>query len=273
MSFVGVLQGMIGRIGPWFIHQKNIGRFLQAIGYTYDAAVTSLQQGLALTQPFRCDPSALPVLSIDRSIRLYPSEPEASKRLRLAKWLELHRTRGTHLGELLHSQPYFMPDVPVMRIVHQDGAANSATWWTIDGSGLLSEHVQSPSNWNYDGQTAKFTRYFAIVYIPARLMTRAKYDDGGTYDGGDVYDGMMTQIAKDISDMVREWQGAHSRLQAYIVATDPTSFDPTATAVTDPTGWTSLPVGNWGSPISPPPVAVFTRPPSAFWVYERSVTE
>jgi hypothetical protein len=267
-SFVGTIQRLVARVGPWFLHSRNLGRFLQAFAVVYDNSITALQQGLALSHPHRCDPSAFPVLSLDRSIRLYPTEPEASKRERLANWLQLHRRRGTHLGELLHSQPYFAPEKPVMRIVHQDGAAASATWWTIAADGSLSEHKAVPSNWNYDGQAYKYSRFWVILYVPPSIFPLAHYDDGSVYDGAAVYDGMMSQVARDITEMILESKAAHSRLQAYILATDPASFDPTATAVTSPEGWTTLPIGNWGTRMSGPPVSVYTRLPTAFWIYE-----
>lgn len=273
MSFVGTVQRLTARVGPWFIHGPNIGRFLQAFSIVYDSAITSLQQGLALAHPLRCDPSAFPVLSVDRSIRLYPSEPESSKRDRLAHWLQHHRQRATHWGELLHSQPYFGDEHPVMRIVHQDGAGASATWWSIAADGSLSDHKAVPSNWDYDGQTSKWSRFWVILYVPPSIFSLAHYDDGSVYDGGAVYDGITTQVALDIAAMIRESKGGHSQLQAYILATDPASFDPTATAVTDPEGWTSLPIGNWGTSMSGPPDSVYTRPRSAVWIYERSMTE
>lgn len=273
MSFVGTIQRLTARVGPWFLHSRNIGRFMQAFAIVYDTAITALQQGLALSHPLRCDPSAFPVLSLDRTIRLYPSEPESSKRTRLANWLQIHRQRATHLGELLHSQPYFAPEHPVMRIVHQDGAGLSATWWSIAADGSLSEHKAVPSNWDYDGQTYKYSRFWVILYVPTSIFSLARYDDGRYYDSGFVYDGMMTQIALDISQMILEAKAAHSQLQAYILATDPASFDPTATAVTSPDGWTTLPIGNWGTCISPAPVAIRTRPPTAVWIYERAMAE
>jgi hypothetical protein len=269
--FVGTIQRLVARVGPWFLHSRNIGRFLQAFAVNYDNSITSLQQGLALSQPYRADPSALPVQSLDRTIRLYPSEPEASKRMRLANWLQLHRRRATCYGQLLQSQPYFLPERPIMRIVHQDGAGASATWWTIDGTGQLSKHKAVPSNWDYDGQTEKWSRYWVILYAPASFL--GSYDDGSVYDGGAVYDGVMTQIASDVAAMILESKAGHSRLQGYIVATDPASFDPTSTAVVDPAGWSSLPVGNWGTPSSPPPDSVFTRLPTAIWIYERGMEE
>lgn len=267
MGFGGTIQAIAGRLGPWFINNKNLSTFKQALGLTYDAAIYELSQGLRLSQPLRCDESALPVLSRDRSIRIYPTEPVDSQRIRLAQWLPLHRTRGTHIGELKHSQPYFLPDTPVMRIVHQDGAGASATWHTIGADGSYSLHRATPSNWNYDGQTSKWSRWWVITYIPAALLNLAHYDDGSAYDSGLIYyDGVRTQVARDLVAMMLEWQSAHSRMQAYILATDPASFDPTSTSTTSPDGWTSLPVGNWGSPISSG--GVRTRPPSALWIYE-----
>lgn len=246
---------------------------MQAFAIVYDNAITALQQGLALAHPKRCDPSAFPVLSVDRTIRLYPTEPEISKRTHLANWLQIHRQRATHLGELIHSQPYFAPETPVMRIVHQDGAGASATWWSIAADGSLSEYKAVPSNWNYDGQQEKWSRFWVILYVPSSIFTVARYDDGRYYDDGFVYDGILTQIALDISAMILESKGAHSQLHGYILATDPASFDPTATAVTSPDGWTTLPIGNWGSSMSGPPDSVHTRLPTAFWIYERSMAE
>src|SRR6266404_616100 len=269
MSFIGQIQQLVSNIGPWFLHQRNIGTLLESYGATLDSAALSLEQGLRLSQPLRCDVSALPVLSADRKIRLYPTEPQQSQRFRLSQWKQLHRTRATHIGELKHSQPYFLPSVPVMRIVHQDGAGGSATWWTLDGTGTPSVHVATPSNFNYDGQVTKWSRFWVILYPPAGLVNLAHYDDGSTYDSTDFYDGVaVTQILLDLVAMILEWQAPHSRLQAYILATDPASFDPTATAVTDPSGWTSLPTGNWGSPLSPGPVVGRARPPSALWIFD-----
>jgi hypothetical protein len=271
MSFIGLVQRVVGRIGPWYIHGKNIGTFLEACGFALDQGLESLELGLNLSNPKLCDVSAFPALSKDRRIRLYPSEPEESKRARLAAWLQLHRQRGTHQGELRHAQPYFLPDVPLMRIVHQSGhtdfASRRATWHTLDSNGVYTVHKVTPSNWNYDNQFTKWSRWWVIIYAPASLVSGlTHWDDGSTWDGGQVYDGVLTQGALDIVQMFLEWHGAHSRPEAIILATDPASFDPTATAAFDPMGWSTLPVGNWGSPIIG---GTRTRPPSAVWLYEH----
>lgn len=273
MSYVGAIQELVAKIGPWFLHDKNIASFLESYALVLDDSAQSLEMGLRLSQPLNCDASALPVLSNDRGIRFYPTETEASKRYRISRWLPLHRQRGTHAGELKHAQPYFLPDVPVMRIVHQDGAGASATWHTLDASGAYSIHRQTPSNWNYDGSTAQWSRWWAIVYVPSRLLTLSRYGEGHRYGDGTRYAGATsTQVALDMINMLREWKGAHSKLWSYIVATDPASFNPTATPVVDPesigASWSNLPMGNWGKPNSGPPVSSPTRLPSAVWLYD-----
>lgn len=270
-SFLGLIQRVVGRIGPYFLHGKHIGTFLEANAFALDQGLESLEQGLNLSNPYTCDVSAFPYLSKDRRIRLYANEPEPSKRARLANWQALHRQRGTHQGELRHAQPYFLPDSPIMRIVHQDGAGATATWHTLDAAGVYTVSQKTPSNWNYDGQASKWSRWWVVIYAPAALIAGlTRYNDGSKWDGGQLYNGVVTQTAVDIVKMFEEWHAAHSQPSAIILATDAASFNPTASAVTDPAGWTSLPVGNWGSPVSPPPQSKYTRPPSAIWLYENN---
>jgi len=270
--FVGAIQAMVSRIGPYFLHGKNIGTFLESFAKVYDDGAESLTQGILQADPFQCDAESLPGISRDRRIRLYPTETEASKRLRLSQWLQLHRTRGTHIGQLKHAQPFFMPDTPVMRIVHQDGLGATATWHTIAADGTYSIHEQVPSNWDYDGLTTHWSRWWVIIYIPAQYIASVKWDDGGKYDAGspEVYDGVLTSaIMQGIVNMFLEWNGAHSRLGAVILATDPASFDPTAFPLfITGTSRTTLPMGNWGTAISPPPASVYTRLDTAKWIYE-----
>jgi hypothetical protein len=267
-GYIGQIQQLVNEISPWFLRRKYMGTFLQSCAIVADTAIASLDLGLRLGQPLRCSADALPGLSYDRSIRLYPTESEMSKRRRLANWLTLHRQRATHIGEMRHVQPYFLPEAPMLRIVHQDGLGNSATWHTLAGDGTYSKHKAVPSNWDYDGRTAQWSRWWAIVYVPASFVSMRKYDDGCRWDDGTVYDGVLAAVSADIVAMFLEWKAAHSRLQAVILATDPASFDPTASPVTLPDGSTTLPLaGNWIR--SQAATGEKTRLATAQWVYER----
>jgi hypothetical protein len=290
--FVGRIQKLIGNIGPWYVHGTNIGRFLETFGIVLDDAMTTLQIGLSQAYPLECDRESLTTIAYDRSMRFYGTEPEESTRYRLSRWLQLHRQRGTHQGELRHAQLYFYPNAPVMRIVHQDGAGSSATWHTLNAAGEYSVYRKTPSNWNYDGATSRWGRFWVILYPPTGFLSGSNPQDnlahyggthsggyltaemvyGGYYTGGHIsslrnYDGLSTAVLSDLVDMIREWSRRREMLWGYIVAIDSGMFDPASTSVTMPSGYTTMPIGNWGSPMSS--TGVRTRPPGALWVYDK----
>ncbi len=247
MSFIGIIQQAIANLGPSFLQQKNVGTFLEAVGLTLDGAVEQLAQGMRLSQPLRCDSSALPVLSYDRGIRTYATEPEASKRYRLSQFWQLRRQFGTHQGEMRNLQPFFLPYAPIIRIVHQAGDGVSATWHTLAADGSYSVHRQEPSNWDWDGNVGEWSRFWVIIYVDAvGLPAQPTWDGGQLWDGGSIWDGLYTRA--QILDMVGaivDAKSAHSHLAGLIFATDPASFDPTRVPVTNPDGSTTLPAGNW----------------------------
>lgn len=210
-------------------------------------------------QPLQCELDVLPWHARDRQITLYDSEPEASKRFRLARFRQLHARRGTHRGELEYVQPYFLGAdglgvLPRMRIVEQDGAGDGAQWHTMSGSydpggaGVYSITRTVPSNFNFDGQVQRWSRWWAIIYTAGTaLEPPALWDGGEIWDGGALWDGFNVTSTNDLIAMLREWAGAHSQCSGLILAHDLDSLNPTASAVTGPLGETSLPTGNWGT--------------------------
>lgn len=268
MRFLGPIQRLAAETGPWYLHQDNIGAFLESVGLTLDSSLEALAQGVRLSDPLRCDRSALPVIAQDRSITLYPSESEASQRYRLSIWKRLHRTRATHLGEMLHLQPYFLPDVPRIRIVHQAGNGMISTWHTLNSDGTYDIYRASPTNWNYDSHSEKWSRFWVIIDIPSRyLLTAQTWDDGSTWDDGHTYDRIVdTQTALDIINLIKEWKAGYSRLAGVILSTDSTKFDPTSYPVVYADGTSTLPRGAWGQPVGAD--GRHTRLKSAIWIYE-----
>lgn len=272
MSYTGKIQRMMAEIGPYYLHSLQIGGFLESTGKVLDDGIESLTMGLRLGHPLRCDVSALPYLSNDRQIRLYPSESTASQRYRLTQWKALHRQRASHIGEMKHEQPYFLPDVPMMRVVHQSGTRfggnQTATWHTLDSDGIYTKQQRTPSNWNWDDTPSKWSRFWVIIYAPSAFMQLRRYGEGHRYGDGTRYASAATrQMCRDLVDMILEWKAAHSRCSGIILATDPDSFDPTATSQSSGFGWTTLPTGNWAQPIDA--TGTRTRLPSAVWLYDQ----
>jgi Phage tail protein (Tail_P2_I) len=270
-SWVGKIQQQAGTKPPWFVRNKNIGRLLQAFALELDNAVETLAQGLRLAHPLRCDASALPIISRDHGISIYPTEPEDSKRQRLANWLVLRRQFGTHQGELRNVLPYFLPARPLMRIVHQNGGATRATWHTVNTDGSYTIHKAEPSNWDWDGVPTSWSRWWAIIYYETALawLEPAEWNDGLEYGDGTLWDGgPSTDQIRDIVAGLKEAQGTHSALWGVIVTRDPSSFDPTAAPVVDAAGWSSLPIGNWAFAIDND-TGLPSRPPYASLIYQR----
>lgn len=263
----GKFQTSIGRIAVWYLCQRNIATFLEAVGLTLDGAVQSLYTGLDLGNPLRCPSSQLPVISKDRKIRLYASEPDASKRYRLAHWRQLRRTFGSHYGEMLNIQPFFLGTdgkgtLPTIRIVHQSGTpagggSAKATWHTLAPDGTYSVVRRDPSNWNWDGQTSKWSRYWAILYFPTGFADTFDWDDGTLWDAGPLWNGVPAQFFADLYAGLTDAKAAHSMLCGLITTTlQPTDsipgfpgvhpFDPASDFTLNLDGSTNLPIGNWG---------------------------
>jgi hypothetical protein len=251
MSYAGPLQQFAASLGgalPGFMRGPNSQAFLEALGLRLDVQLTTLIEGMRQSQPLRCWPDALAYIGADRGIRRMPSEPTESYRVRLARWRQIKRFAGSHYGEMINLQPYFLPlNVPKIRIVYQAGDGLSATWHTLDADGVYSVYRHTPSNWNWDGQQTDWSRFWVIVYVDGVGDDAARYDDGTIYDDGStVWGGHLTagQI-EDIVEIVNESKAAYSVLAGVILATDPASFDPASTYTADANGATSLPIANW----------------------------
>lgn len=282
-----------------------------------------------------CEPFVLPVLADQKGIRLYPSEPTLSRRVRTSRALQLHAERGTHRGELQHLAPYFLPGTaPTVRIFHQSGGASpSSTCHELSPAGVYTPTQSATSNWDWDGNgtgsgvllapawqashayvagalitndggklylctgsgtsagsggptgtgTAiadggatwehrwAWSRWWAVLYLDGVVAAPALWDDGIALwdDGVTVWDGVSSIVLGDWISMLRDWGAAHSACWGVAVTwADPAvRFPPTGTSTTDPAGWTSRPVGNYGRLVDPS-TGLATRPPDVIWIYD-----
>ena len=279
---------------PWYMKTGRMSVLLDSVGMFLDGLADKAFLGRCAALPhaagaktaagklLQCEPDVLPWHARDREIHLYPSEPIPSQRFNLARFRQLHARRGTHRGEMERVRPYFLGAdglgvIPRIRIVHQDGAGAGATWHTYAGSYDLEAglrpytiHRQEPSNWDFDGQATKWSRWWAIVYTSGvgSLDGGITYwDDGSFWDGGQYWDGINGQVLGDIVAMFLGWHSAHSECAGIILAHDLASFDPTSTSSTLTDGTTTLPVGNWGQLVDPL-TGLATRLQSATWIHD-----
>ena len=281
MSYFGLLQKTIANVAVWYLRQKNLGTFLESSGLLLDGAADGMVQGMRLGYPLRCPSNQLPVIAYDRGIRLYPSEPDASKRQRLRMWWQLHKQRGSHQGEMRHVAPYFLPGgLPTIRIVHQSGDGLTATWHTLDTSGKYTSAVAGPSNFNFDGKTSEWSRFFGVIDMSTTGFSPPRaYDSGGQYDtSGWQYDEgavpLTAQAMADIAAMLGvDWKAANSWCLGVALWWPMTGGAPFPSAAGTPTqnaaGWWSLPngAGTWASLVGTDGRG--TRPPNMTWILDN----
>lgn len=289
-------QDRIHLIAPEWWQGPDMAKWLGAFAKTLDHFADRAIDGLRNSTPYaagakladgrliECDSDVLSWFARDRGISIYSSEPDLSKRYRLSRWRQLKKRRGSHLGELENLQPFWLATqsslLPTVRVVHQNNEGTpSCCWYTLSPDRSYAIRRRTTSNWDYDGQASKWSRFWVILHLPVGYSTAIAYDDGSVWDGGAVYDGISALAIRDIVHNIKEAKAAHSRL-AGVIATSlqPTDvipgvsgthypFDPLDTAQTSAEGWTTLPVGNWGSVVDPD-TNLPTRPPWASWLYE-----
>lgn len=215
-----------------------------------------------------CEEYALEVHAADRGLTLYSTEGALSKRIRLSQWHQLHQQRGTPWGRIAHVRPYFADFVaaggayPTITIVYQDNEGTpAAIWYRVDPAGGRTIRRVSPSNWNWDGLAERRSRLWAIIHLPTGYITNGfLWDAGPAWDSGPLWDGLPAGVFADLWSMIDEWGAAHSLLSGLIVTDlQPGAdipgwpgvhpFDPASVYQIDANGTSTLPLGNWGTPV------------------------
>jgi hypothetical protein len=233
---------------PAYLRARRGGTMLEAVGMALDDATQTLVEGLRASLPLLAEEDALTRIGKDRKLPRLPTETKESYAYRLSIFRQLGRHSASQHGQLLSLQPYFLPGSrPMIRIVHQDGSGSIATWHTIDASGVYSVHHQSPSNWNWDQNFTRWSRFWVIVYVDAEVgPVGAEWDDGCEWDDGTIWDGYLNeaQIA-DMLELVNTPPTPHSVCAGIILARDPASFDPTGAVTAIGDGTFTHPSGDW----------------------------
>lgn len=291
-------QEGIKRFFPGYMLRRWSSTLIEAVGAHLDEQAQRAFDGQCAAIPYsggaktrgnvklECASDVLPWHAGDRGIKLYTTEPEASRRLRLSRWRELKRRRGSHRGEMEHVQPYFLGEdglgvLPRIRIVHRSNEDTPrATWHTLSGSydpggaGIYSVYRKSPSNWDFHTFFERWSEWWAIVYTPGSVLAPGTtyWNDGHLWNGGQIWGGVPLAVLEDLIAMFIDWQAAHSRCCGIILAHDLSLFDPTADPALVGDGRTTLPSAVWlGIPWSylvNPATNLPTRPQNATWIFD-----
>lgn len=273
-----------GGAPPWF-RGRYISTFYESVGRVLDSISQRVLDGmcaevvwagpdpgaprLSSGQRIECQPDALPYHARDRELILYATEGLLSKRIRLSRYLQLHTERGTHWGEIEHVRPYFADFVavggsyPTFRIFFQTNEPTpQGVCYTMAPDG--SRSIFKGCDWDWQGTPERRCMWWAVIHLPPGFPAYAAgaetWDSGTWDDPGTVWDGLPAAVFADLWQMFYDWKSASSWFGGLIVtALQPGDaipgfpgfhpFDPTEAAQIDAYGTSTLPMGQWDSPV------------------------
>lgn len=177
---------------------------------------------------------ALTAMGRDRRIIRGITETSAAYALRLIRWLDDHRSKGTAFTMMRQLAGYCRSGFS-FRIYDNRGNCYSR-------SAAGAETFDASTDWDWDGNSTRWSRFWVVIYPTAAWAdTSEEYGSGpGDPEYGDGTQWGITIPLEETSNVraiVREWKPAGTRCVNIIVALDPLSFDPAAPE----------PDGTWGA--------------------------
>jgi hypothetical protein len=128
---------------------------------------------------------------------------------------------------------------------------NSSVWYERTTDGTLNWHKASPANWDWDGQSDLWSRFWLILFPPSSLWVQSPPEWGDTGQAG-LWGGAWgsagytwgSTATQDqvgtIRQIVRTWKPAHTKCEWIILAFEGATFEPTETP------GSPMPDGTWG---------------------------
>lgn len=219
-------------MSPTWLRGQLGSAFQYLWGQAHDHFAQYTWDGVTQAAPRYAMQNSRRQLARDRRVFLFESEPVPSQQARLRTWLDSARLEGTDTGVLQDSRPFWLPEIPKMRIVA--GNSQVAMWTTLNPDGSLEfvrrDATNGGSNWDWDSaypfhaEPATIHRWFVIVYAPpsvtAHPITVAPSE---TISVGS---SLTSQQAIDVQAMAASRRRWGSAIWGWILAFDPTSFDP-----------------------------------------------
>jgi hypothetical protein len=201
---------------------------------------------------------APPLVAKDRNIP--PGFFESAKQYlqRASLWRQIWEASGRPRVILGMVAAVWGPSPPKMRLVRNFGWASgpaSAKWTTREANGTFSDHVETPTNFPWDGVN-KSHRAWLVIYVPAVLANAQEgtFDDetstfgetamrpDGTLDKPTIGTTAFLEYVTRTREVLDLFKPAHVLIEWIIIAFDPDSFDPTA-----PAGTPGMPDDTWGT--------------------------
>jgi len=234
------------RVPGWAL-QDGGEAFQTTLGMAKDRSLAAHTQKLHASYPtFAPSIEILKEQARDRHVLSFPGETRAGLEERVRGWLDSNREAGLPYGIMREVQLMWAPAVPRIRLVQ--GISTFAAWYTLEADGTFSYVARDPSNWDWDSAWAlgapepvSIHRFFVIVYAPdgveAHPVSSDPHDDQ-TWGSPQV----SPQFGLAVRQTSLFMRSAGSQAWGWILAFDPTSFDPDLDNGSVPGGY---PDGTW----------------------------
>lgn len=238
---------------PRWLTEGEGGLVGYALDLLKDASMRRLELGLLARFPQQ-DPDGTPgpsdalvALGRDRRVVRGIFETEREYAARLTQWLVERRTAGNPFTLMRQLAAYCGPGFSFRTV---DARGN---WYSRDVAGVESSVLQS-GTWNWDGDAARWSRFWVIVYPTSIFAAPARSWGVGVWGvtDGTIGTKATAEQITTVRGIVADWKPAGTRGEV-ILALDPASFNP-AVAETD---------GTWGK---------FYRYAAGVAVYARNMT-
>lgn len=222
---------------PRWLRRHWGSRLLYAIGTHFDALIDLTAAGVRARYPGYSPPDGVAAIGRDRQIRRGFDEPLESYIARLLGWIPARKTRGNPYTLMRQLHGYFTGHSVRIRTVNNAGA-----WHTIHHDGTLEFHPPN-GNWDWDGETDPWSRFWVILYVPTSLWgPDGVWGSPGVWGDGGVWGLSAThEQARTVAAIINEWKPPHSVCAGVIVCWDMFAFDPT-----DPAMSAGFPTAEWG---------------------------
>lgn len=228
------VRDSIGAIAPPSMQRFWGSRLLYSIGVQFDALTEWIARSVRARFAVDSPPDGLALIGVERGIRRGFAESAAAYAARLSGWILDQKQKGTAFA-LARQLRGYLSGYPVrVRIINNKGAFH-----TIEADGTQS-YVPSFGNWDWDGDTSKWSRYWVVIY-PSSVWPIAKtYGTNYTYKTSETTTWGVESLperALDLLQIINDWNAAHAECWGVILAFDDASFDPYAPMICD---------GTWG---------------------------
>ncbi len=234
------------------IKRVRTATFLGAIGEKMDFAVHLVLDGLRdLVEwgvkarfPEKAPEDALSIIGRDRRILRGYAEPSASYRARLLRWLDDWHIAGSPFSIMDQIAGYISPSRFQQRVVYTSApSGGAALWYSRAALGGKSYVVTNPTNFDWDGLTAGWYRFWVVLYSDLGPWTTG--DIWGTVSvWGDTSGTWGLSASNDevysLRQIVNDWKPAHAVGINIIVSFDAAKLLPGAAP------GAPMPDGTWG---------------------------